>query len=330
MTRRASIAAAAALLACGGLRASAHAGQSPLADAQYDYNAGRYNRAVDSLNAALLKSPNDPSMYFLLGECYYELREFQRAVASLERAVQLSPKDSQFHDWLGRSYGRKAEEGVFLGAMSLARKSHREFEVAVELDPHNLEAQRDLIRFEMNAPSVAGGGDDKAQKHIDALEKIDPIEAELARGEFFTTKKRIPEADTAFVKILASDADRAGVFFEVADYFRDRSNADKMAEAVDRAARIDSDDRRLKFYQGSLLVIQKKSPAEAETLLKSYLATVPDNSDLPPHSAAKEWLGKLYESQGRYSEAAEEYRASLVLDPHNKVVEEELRRVERK
>ncbi len=62
-------------------------------------------------------------------------------------------------------------------------------------------------------------------------------------------------------------------------------------------------------------------------LLKSYLATVPDNSDLPPHAAAREWLGKLYESQGRYSEAAEEYRASLALDPHNKAVEEELKRV---
>jgi tetratricopeptide (TPR) repeat protein len=73
-----------------------------------------------------------------------------------------------------------------------------------------------------------------------------------------------------------------------------------------------------------------KTPSEAETLLKSYLATVPDNSDLPPHAAAREWLGRLYESLGRFSEAAEEYRFSLSLDPHNKAVEEELKRVQRK
>jgi len=330
MIRRSSFAATALILACGWSGAPARAGQISLADAQHDYNAGRYNRAVDALTGAIAKSPNDASLHFLLGQSYYQLREFPRAVASLERAVQLVPKNSEYHDWLGKSYGRKAEESIFLSAMSWARKTHREFEIAVELDPQNLEAQRDLIRFEMNAPSIAGGGDDKALKHIDALEKIDPIQSQLARGEFFATKKRMPEADAVFGKILESQSDRVGVYFEVSDYYRDRANAEKMGEAIDRAEHIDPDDRRLKFYNGVFLVIEGKNASEAETLLKSYVATVPDNSDLPPHAAAREWLGKLYESLGRFSEAAEEYRLSLSLDPHNKGVEEELKRVQRK
>jgi tetratricopeptide (TPR) repeat protein len=187
-----------------------------------------------------------------------------------------------------------------------------------------------LIRYEMNAPSVVGGGDDKALKHIDALEKIDSTQGQLARGEFFATKKRFPEADVVFGKIMESNSDRVGVYFEVSDYYRDRANAEKMGEAVDRAAHIDPDDRRLKFYNGVVLVMKGKSSSEAEMLLKSYLATVPDNSDLPPHSAAREWLGKLYESLGRFSEAAEEYRLSLSLDPHNKAVEDDLKRVQKK
>jgi len=76
----------------------------------------------------------------------------------------------------------------------------------------------------------------------------------------------------------------------------------------------------LKFYKGVLLVIEGKSPNEAEMLLKSYVSTVPDNSELPSHATALEWLGKLYESMGRFSEATEEYRKSLTLDPHNKGV----------
>ncbi len=330
MNRRFLFAGAALVLSCGLSGASVFAGQSSPGDAQHDYNAGRYNRAVDALNSAISKSPNDASLHLLLGESYYQLREFPRAVTSFERAVQLAPKDSDYHDWLGKSYGRRAEEGLFLSAMSWARKAHREFEIAVELNPQNFEAQRDLIRYEMNAPGVVGGGDDKALKHIDALEKIDPIQGQLARGEFFATKKRMPEADAVFGKILESDADRAGVYFEVSDYFRERANAEKMGEAVEKAGRIDPEDRRLKFYKGVFLVMEGKSPIEAETLLKSYVATVPDNSDLPPHAAAREWLGKLYESLGRFSEAAEEYRLSLSLDPHNKRVEEELKRVQRK
>jgi tetratricopeptide (TPR) repeat protein len=330
MTRRSLFVAAALVLACGWSGASALAGQSYLADAQRDYNSGHYNRTVDALNGAIVKSPNEASLYYLLGQSYYQLREFPRAVASLERAVQLSPKDSKYHDWLGRSYGRKAEESMFLSAMSWARKTHREFEIAVQLDAQNMEAQRDLIRFEMNAPGVAGGGDDKALKHIDALEKIDPIQGQLARGEFLETKKRMPEADAVFGKILESDSEGAGVYFEVSDYYRDRPNAEKMGEALDKAEHVDPDDRRLKFYKGVFLVMKGESPSEAEMLLKSYMATVPDNSDLPPHAAAREWLGKLYESRGRFSEAAEQYRLSLSLDPHNKGVEEDLKRVQRK
>ncbi len=239
MIRRFLFAAAAVILACGWSGARALAAQTPLADAQRDYNGGRYNRSVDALNIAIDKSPNDASLHFLLGESYYQLREFPRAVASLERAVQLAPKNSAYHDWLGKAYGRKAEESMFLSAMSWARKTHREFEIAVEIDPRNFEAQRDLIRYEINAPSVVGGGDDKALKHIDDLEKIDPVQGQLARGEFFATKKRMPEADAGFAKILESHSDRVGVYFEVCDYYRDRANAEKMGEAVDLAVHID-------------------------------------------------------------------------------------------
>jgi tetratricopeptide (TPR) repeat protein len=331
MTRSLLFAAIAALLAFGANGAAALAGQGALADAQRDYNSGKYNRAVDTLNSSIAKSPNDAPLLALLGESYYQLREYSRAMASFEHAIQLAPKVSEYHDWLGKAYGRKAEESMFLGAMSWARKTHREFEIAVELDPRNFEAQRDLIRYEMNAPNVIGGGDEKAQKHIDELEKLDAIQGQLARGEFLQTKKRFPEADAVFGKILKADAERPGIYFEVSDYYRERPNAAaKMNEAVDKAERLDPDDRRLKFYKGVLLVMQGKNPDEAEMLLKSYISTVPDNSDLPPHAAAREWLGKLYESLGRNSEATQQYRLSLSLDPHNKEVEEELKRAERK
>jgi tetratricopeptide (TPR) repeat protein len=330
MTPRFLVMVAAVILADGLGGAFALAGQTTLADAQREYNGGRYNRAVDALNEAVAKTPNDAASYELLGESYYQLREFQRAMNDFERAVQLAPKNSEYHDWLGKAYGRKAEESMFLSAMSWARKTHREFEIAVELDPRNFEAQRDLIRYEMNAPGAVGGGDDKALKHIDALEKINATQGLLARGEFFATKKRWSEADAVFAKILEAGSDRAGVYFEVCDYYRDRPNAEKMGQAVGKAEQIDPDDRRLKFYRGVLLVMKGKNSSEAEMLLKSYIATVPDNSDLPPHAVAFEWLGKLHESLGRFSEAAEDCRQSLSLDPHNKSVEENLKRLQKK
>ena len=316
--------------ACGLQPSSTRGAQSNLADAQREFNAGRYHRAVDALTDAVAKSPNDAPLHFLLGQCYYELQEYTRAATSFERSVQLLPNQSEYHDWLGKAYGRKAEEVIFLSAIGWARKTHKEFETAVRLDPSNFQAQRDLIRFEMNAPAIVSGGDDHALKHIGDLEKIDALQGQLARAEFFATKKRFADADAVFAKVLESNTDRIGVYLEAADYYRDRQNAEKMSESVAAAERIDSDDRRLKFYRGVLLVLKKDNPAEAESLLKSYLATAPDNSDLPPHSFALEWLGKLHEGQSRFSEAAEDYRAALALDPHNKPVEEAWKRVQKK
>jgi tetratricopeptide (TPR) repeat protein len=308
----------------------ARCAQNAVADAQREFNAGHYHKAVDTLTDTAAKSPDDAPLHFLLGQCYYELREFTRAVASFERSVQLAPNQSEYHDWLGKAYGRRAEETIFLSAMGWARKTHKEFEVAVHLNPSNFQAQRDLIRFEMYAPSIVGGGDDRALKHIEDLEKIDALQGQLARGEFFATKKKLGEADAVFAKVLESNTDRIGVYFEAADYYRDRQNTAKMSEAIAAAERIDADDRRLKFYRGLLFVVEKKNPAEAESLLKSYMATVPDNSDLPAHSQALEWLGKLHESQGKFSEAAENYRAALALDPHNKSLEEAWKRMKEK
>lgn len=330
MSRRFLIAALALCMAHASYAMPASQAETPLVDGQRDYNAGRYNRVVDGLTSAVAKSPDDASLHFLLGQSFYQLGQFPRAIASLERAVELAPNNSEYHDWLGKSYGRKAEGSVFLSAMSWAKKTHKEFEVAVQLNPNNFEAQRDLIRYEMNAPGMVNGGDDKALKHIDALEKIDSLQGQLARGEFLTTKRDLAKADALFAKILESNPDRIGVYFEVSDYYRDRSNPEKMSEAIAGAARIDANDRRLKYYRGVALVLEKQKANEAELLLKSYLATVPDNSDLPPHASAREWLGKLYETQGRFSEAAKEYRLSLSLDPHNKSVEEALKRVEKK
>jgi tetratricopeptide (TPR) repeat protein len=318
------------LTAYGWHAAVGFAGQDALSGAQEEYNSGHYNRAVESLKAAAAQSPNDAPLHFLLGLSYYQLHDFPRAVANFERCVELAKDNSQYHDWLGRASGRRAEESKFLSAMSWARKSHREFELAVDLNPANFEAQRDLIRFEIYAPGIVGGGDDRAQKQIEELEKIDALQGKLARGEFLSSRKRFAESDALFAMILGSKSDQIGVYLEVAEYYRDRQNAPKMGEAIAAAESIGAKDPRLNYYRGVFLVMSGITPAKAESSLNTYLNTVPDDADFPPHSSAHEWLGKLYEAQGRLSEAAEQYGASLALDAHSKEVAEALKRVQKK
>jgi tetratricopeptide (TPR) repeat protein len=303
------------------------AGNSPLAEARRQYDAGEYQQCAATLRAALERNARDAELYHWLSRCYFELQNHDHAVSSAERAVQLDPKNSVYHDWLGRAYGRKAEHAILFSAFSLARKTRREFEEAVRLNPSNLAAQRDLIEFYFRAPGIVGGGDDKARRQIELLAGHDPIEGHLARAEFWLDKKKPDLAEEEYRQVLEAQPKRVEPYLEIADFYLKRSYAAGMERALEAAASVDASDRRLAFYRGVAKVLPGTDLAEAERLLKSYVATVPPRSDLPSHGSARQWLGRLYEREGKCAEAAEQYRQALKIEPRMKSLQEDLRHV---
>ena len=68
--------------------------------------------------------------------------------------------------------------------------------------------------------------------------------------------------------------------------------------------------------------------ADAEGALRAYAEGVPRRSDRPAPSAARDWLGQVYEALGRPDEAATEFKKALALDPNRKSARESLRRLE--
>lgn len=322
----------AGLLMTAPLCLSAAVRQLP-ADIERFYNGGLYRQAAEALNAAIQREPRDASLHYWLGRCFYELRDYNRAISSLERAVALEPDRSDYHDWLGKAYGRKAEEGGLFSAfssMSLAHKTRREFETAVRLDANNLEAQRDLIRYLLNAPGIVGGSEGAAQQRVRALAVVDSIEGALAQAELFASRKKFDEANQEYRKVLDLKPDRIGVYFEIAEYYRDRGDAVRMSEAIEAGAPLAPSDHRLDYYRGIALILGNQSPAEAERDLRRYLDTVPDNENVPSHSTTHEWLGRLYEREGQLDRAAQEYQAALVLDPRNKQDAEALKALQKR
>jgi TolA-binding protein len=102
-----------------------------------------------------------------------------------------------------------------------------------------------------------------------------------------------------------------------------------MQSAIQAAAQVSPNDPRLAYVRGVALVLANNNLAEAEKNLKAYLASTPDRSDWPSHASAREWLGRLYEAQGKRSEAGEQYRAALQLDPGNKEAKSRLENLEK-
>jgi tetratricopeptide (TPR) repeat protein len=301
------------------------AADSPIADASRQFEAGKYQQATATLRAALEQKTQDAGLYYWLARCYYELRDFEQAIANAQRAVELAPGNSEYHLWLGRAYGLKSEQASVFSGLSLAKKTRQEFEEAVRLDPLNFEAQHDLIEFYFRAPGIAGGGDDKARRQIEALAALDAVEGHVAWGDYWWDKKKFEQAEAEFRQVLDARSQRVSPYLEAADFYLSRNDAAHLEKAVEAAVRVNPSDRRLIYYQGVARILAGNRLEEAERLLRTYLGTVPQRSDLPAHTSAQEWLGRLYEREGKCNAAVEHYRKALDLDPHNKAARESLR-----
>jgi tetratricopeptide (TPR) repeat protein len=298
-----------------------------LQTAQRQFNAGNYSAAITTLQSAVQQSPASAEAFFWLGRSYYELHDYDNAIAQLEKSTQLDAKNSEYHHWLGIAYGEKAdrEHSYFV-----AKKVKKEFQEAVQLNPSNIQARRDLMEFDVDAPWIVGGSKDEAKQQIEAIQKLDPIEGRLAQAMFYRAEKKPDLAEKEYRDVLAAKPKKIEAYFEVANFFARQNKAPEMQAAIDAAAQISPNDPRLAYYRGVQRVLSGADLGHGEEYLKAYLASTPDRSDWPPHAFARDWLGRLYQQEGKRTEAAEQYRAALQLDPTMKDTKSRLEQLEKK
>jgi tetratricopeptide (TPR) repeat protein len=287
-----------------------------LQTAQRQFNAGNYSGAISTLQSAVTQNPNSAEAYYWLGRTYYEIRDYDNAIAAGEKSVALDPKNSVYHQWLGRIYGGKADRDR---SFSYARKVKKEFEAAVQLNPENIAARRDLEEYDLQAPWVVGGNKDEAKAEVDAIAALDPVAGHLARGVYdLDAAKKSDLAEKEYREVLATKPGKIDAYLEVIAFFQQQNKPADMDAAIQAAALVSPNDPRLGYWRGASLTLANTNLADAEKYLKAYLASTSDRSDWPSHSAARGWLGRVYEAQGKRSEAAEQYRAALQLDPNDK------------
>jgi tetratricopeptide (TPR) repeat protein len=293
------------------------------------YESSDYSKAVIEFQTAAAKEAQNGEIQLMLTKSYLELQERDAAINSAERAVAIDPKSSVYHEWLGRAYGDKADHSAMFAALGLARKTHREFEVAVELDEKNFSARQALIEFDCAAPAVVGGGEEKAKPEIEKLKAMDASEWHYSVGNCRRQKKDFTTADAEFQLALESHPKRADLLFDIGDYAMRHGQADRLIEVGEIGAQTAPADPRGMFYRAVGLILKKEKPEEAERLLREYLQKAPKRSSYPRYATAHEWLGRLYEDKGDKKSAEKEYQAALQLNPKDKNVSESLRRVEK-
>lgn len=294
------------------------------------YESCDYVRAIEALQAAAAKDQQNGDVQLLLAKSYLELQEHDPAIKSAERAVAIDAQNSVYHEWLGRAYGEKADHASWFSAISLAKKTRKEFETAVQLDGKNFSARQALIEFDCSAPGLVGGGEDKAIPQIRQLAELDAAEGYYAAGNCRRQKKDFAAADAEFTKALESSPKSAELIYDIGDYALKHSQPERLLAVADTGERAAPGDPRGKFYRGVALGLKKENPEEAERLLEEYAKNAPMRSGYPRPAAAHMWLGRLFEDQNKMEDAAKEFEKALKLDPKNKTAQEALKRLKKR
>jgi tetratricopeptide (TPR) repeat protein len=321
----------AALCLASGMLAATTVKQEPNFEAgKRAYEASEYRNAILALQAAAAKEPQNGDVQLLLAKSYLELGEHDPAITSAERAVAIDPKNSVYHEWLGRAYGEKADKvGWPPSKISLAKKTGKEFELAVQLDARNYSAQQVLIEFDCSAPGMVGGGEEKAVPRIKQLAEMDAAEGHFAVGNCRRQKNDFAIADEEFTKALESHPKSADLVYDIGDYAIKRSQPERLAAVADTGERLAPGDPRAEFYRGAALVLKKTNPDKAERLLRDYAKKAPVRMGYPRPAAAHAWLGRLFEEQNKMQEAEKEFETARKLDPKNKMAQEGLKRLKK-
>ncbi len=258
-----------------------------------------------------LSSTDTAEAHDLLCRVYYALDNWDEAVRHGERAVQLQPNVARYHLWLGRAYGEKADHAGMLSAYGIARKSVASFERAVQLDPRDVRARRDLAEYYASAPSIVGGGKEKARRLADEIASSDPVDAAFIRAMVASRDKNPVEAENQFRLAVQASNNSAEALLNLAGFYKGQKRWGDFDATVARAQKASKQRPEDLFDLGEMLVGSKRSPELAVAVFKQYLAGT--TNEYGPPFRAHYLAGKAFAAMGDKAGATEEYKAALAL-----------------
>jgi tetratricopeptide (TPR) repeat protein len=278
---------------CLALAPAFSAEPADLASARGLFEAGRFPEAQRAFEKIEAEEPGSADVHYYLGQIAMERDDADTAVRELERATALSPDSGRSHNALGDAYGRSAQKAGMLSKFGLARKSLAEYQRAVALEPGNVDFHESLFGYCVNAPSIVGGGADRAADEAATIRKLDPRRGHQAFATLYSVAEKYDLALAELDEILKVAPDDYAALYQVG------RNAALSGQNFDRGL---------------------------ASLRRCLELPVPE--DGPPHAAAQWRIGTILEKRGDRQGARAAYEAALKIDPKFTQASESLKKLD--
>lgn len=106
------------LLACSAVRA-----QDTLQQAEEAYRQGKFSAALGMYEEELKNRPNDPYLYYNIGNCYFKIGSKGLAAANYYRAFKLAPRDADIRHNLSLALASGGEKFIPAGMPQALHKA---------------------------------------------------------------------------------------------------------------------------------------------------------------------------------------------------------------
>ncbi len=289
--------------------------QGTLAGANAALQAGRADEARGVLEAIVKAEPANAEAWNLLGRVEFTLGHWDAAGNDCQRAVGLKPDHATYPLWLARALGERAGHASFLNAFTLARRTREEFQAAVRIEPRNAEMLTDLAEFDREAPSVVGGGLDKAEGIARQLDQIDPPRAHDLRGEMAQKEHDPVRAEEDFKAAFQGAQHPAFQWIALARFYLHQQRWSEMEDALNHAATAAEHDPRatITLYDGASLLARANHDLPLSIRWMEMYVASPDKTEEGPAFEALTRLSRWYHQSGNQAAAERDRAAALAL-----------------
>jgi len=278
----------------------------------HDLN-GESSQAISEYQKSVKFNGLEPAPRLKLGAYYLRLGEVRQATVQLKAVTRLSPQGTQAHYWLALIYS--SEHKYELAAS--------EYEIILKTAAHNDPANTDAYMY-------LGQLYYAQQKYVQAIEQFlkilgtDPANttALCLLGSVYVDSKAPAQAIGVFRKVLQIEPENSEALNSLGYvYAEDGVHLDEAIRMIRKAIEIDPANGA--YYDSLGWALYKKGMLPTSLIALQRAETYIEDEVLYDH------IGDVYKALNEYTMACKYWRKSLDLDPHQILVQQKIKKLEK-
>ena len=285
---------------------------------------GRYDEA----KRLLVPLSKDAEALHLLSRIAMLHADDEAAADFCRKAVQLQPANAEYHYCVGNAVRSVVQHASIFKKPALSKETLQELGRALELDPNHLPARFALLDYNLYAPAIAGGSEEKALEQAAEIRKRDALMGHRAYARVYSRQKKPDLARKELVDAVREDPKSARAHAALGSFYaNDDKNYDAAFHELESAIRLDAAYMPAWFSLGQAAATSSANLARGEGALRKYLAYRPKAGE-PSHAGAWYALGMIQEKTGKRAEARQSYATAAKLNPGSQDMQRALKRVQ--